>query len=284
MTTHSPLEGVIVVSIAINLPGPAAAARLAAQGASVVTVLPPSGDPLQQFAPDYFDELHVGQELRTVDLKAEKGRAELDELLATADVFVTSSRPSALERLGLDFTSVHERHPQVCQVDIIGYPGDRAEIAGHDLTYQASAGLIRDGRMPAMPMVDLSGSERAAAEASAALVARARLGEGIRCEVPLSDLAATLSGPLRAGLTGPGQLLGGGLPVYAIYDTSEGQIALAAIEPHFTTNLLTVLGLAQEDCTHERLGRAFADRKAREWAAVADEHDIPLVVVTDALA
>lgn len=279
MTSDQPLDGTTVVSIAINLPGPAAVARLAAQGAAVVTVLPPGGDPMQQFSRSYFEELHVGQELRTIDLKSERGQADLDELLATADLLITSSRPSALRGLRLDFASVHARHPQLCQVDIVGYPGDQAETAGHDLTYQAGHGLIVDGRMPSALVVDLAGAERAAAEACAALVARARLGEGVRREVPLSDLAQSLSGPLRAGLTGPGQLLGGGLPVYGIYDTLDGQIALAALEPHFTRALLVALRLTPENCTRERLGQAFAERTAADWQTWADEHDIPLVAV-----
>lgn len=271
-----PLTGVRVVSIAINLPGPAAVARLAGQGASAVTVLPPGGDPMEQFAKDYYDELHVGQEVRRVDLKSDAGRAEVDELLAAADVFVTSSRPSALRRLGLDFESVHARHPQVCQVDIVGHPGDEAETPGHDLTYQAVTGLLGEGRMPATLVVDLAGSERAAAEAAAALVARSRTGEGVRREVALSDVSATIAGPRRHGLTAPGALLGGGLPVYAVYDTADRPIALAALEPHFTARLLEVLGIAPEELSRERLAELFAGRTADEWATWAAEHDVPL--------
>ena len=274
-----PLTGVRVVSIAINLPGPAAAARLAGQGASVVTVLPPSGDPMEQFATDYFDELHVGQEVRRVDLKSPDGLAEVDELLAAADVFVTSSRPSALRRLSLDWESVHARHPQVCQVDIVGYPGEQAEVPGHDLTYQAGTGMVRDGRMPATLVVDLAGSERAAAEASAALVQRARTGEGIRREVPLSDLAHTMSRPVAHGLTSPGGLLAGDLPVYSVYASADGDVALAALEPHFTARLLEVLELAPEDLTRERLAEVFATRTAAEWEEWASTHDLPLVAV-----
>ncbi|CAM4066701.1 CoA transferase [Janibacter anophelis] len=272
----APLDGVRVLSIAINLPGPAAVARLARQGASVTTVIPPIGDPMEQFARPYFDELHVGQEIRRVDLKSDEGRAEVDELLSAADVFVTSSRPSALRRLGLDFASVHERHPQVCQVDIVGYPGEQAEVPGHDLTYQADTGLLGEGSMPTTLVVDLAGSERAAAEAAAALVARARVGEGVRREVPLSDLAETMSRPLAHGLTAPGALLGGGLPVYGIYDSADGPMALAALEPHFTVRLLEVLGIAPEELSRERLQEVFFGRTATEWAAWASEHDLPL--------
>ncbi|WP_353952270.1 CoA transferase [Knoellia sp. S7-12] len=274
-----PLSGVRVLSIAINLPGPAAVARLASQGATVTTVLPPSGDPLEHYAAAYFDELHEGQTIERVDLKSDEGRARLDALLAETDVFLTSSRPSALARLGLDHASVSGRHTQVCQVDIVGHPGGGAEVAGHDLTYQAGSGLVRDGRMPATTVVDLAGAERAAAEAAAALVSRARTGRGCRREVALSDLAHAMARPVAHGLTVPGGLLGGGLPVYDVYAASEGHVALAALEPHFAARLLAALEIDPDDLSRERLAEVFAGRTADEWQQWADERDIPLAAV-----
>lgn len=274
-----PLEGVRVLSIAINLPGPAAVARLASQGAAVTTVLPPAGDPMERYAKAYFDELHEGQTIERLDLKSEDGRARLEALLAGTDVFLTSSRPSALTRLGLDHAAVSGRHTQVCQVDIVGHPGDGAEVAGHDLTYQASAGLVRDGRMPVTTVVDLAGAERAAAVAAAALVERARTGRGSRREVALSDLAHAMARPVFHGLTLPGGLLGGALPVYDVYAASEGHVALAALEPHFATRLLTELEIATDDLSRERLEQIFAERTADEWQQWADERDIPFAAV-----
>ncbi|MEO5608853.1 MAG: CoA transferase [Ornithinibacter sp.] len=277
-----PLEGVRVLSMAINLPGPAAVARLASQGASVTTVLPPSGDPLEQFAKAYFEELHEGQRIESVDLKTEEGLAHLERLLAQSDVFLTSSRPSALARLGLDHTRVSARHPHVCQVDIVGHPGPGAEVAGHDLTYQARSGLITDGRMPATTVVDLAGAERAAGEAAAALVERARTGAGCRREVALSDVATAMSAPVVHGLTVAGGLLGGGLPVYGTYAAADGHVALAALEPHFAGRLMTALGMAPDDLSHEGLAEAFSHRTAAQWQQWADERDIPLVAVVTA--
>lgn len=276
-----PLDGVRVLSIAINLPGPAAVARLASWGATVTTVLPPTGDPMEHYAKAYFDELHEGQTVERVDLKSEEGRARVDELLAGTDVFLTSSRPSALARLGLDHGAVGGRHTHVCQVDIVGHPGDGAEIAGHDLTYQAGAGLVRDGRMPATTVVDLAGAERAAGEAAAALVERARTGRGSRREVALSDLAQAMARPVVHGLTAPGGLLGGGLPVYDVYAASQGHVAVAALEPHFAARLLAAFEIDPDDLSRERLEQAFAKRTAVEWQAWADEHDIPLAAVAE---
>lgn len=278
---NGPLDGVRVLSIAINLPGPVAVARLASQGASVVTVLPPGGDPLAHFAQDYFDELHAGQSIETVDLKSDSGQQRIEELLAEADIFVTSSRASALTRLGLDHASVSGRHTQVCQIDIVGHPGESADIAGHDLTYQAGSGLLHDGRMPSTTVVDLAGAERAAAEACAALVERSRTGRGCRREVALSDLAEAMARPIAHGLTAPGGPLSGVLPVYAVYPASQGHVALAALEPHFLARLAEALGVGVVDLTRERLGEVFAQRTADEWQQWADDLDIPLAAVTD---
>jgi crotonobetainyl-CoA:carnitine CoA-transferase CaiB-like acyl-CoA transferase len=276
-----PLAGVRIVSVAINLPGPAAAARLTALGADVTAVLPPSGDPLQRFARAYFDELHLGQEVVDLDLKDAGDAARLDHLLAGSDVLLTSSRPSALRRLGLDHENVSSRHTQLCQVDIVGHPGEGAEVAGHDLTYQASTGLVPDGRMPVTTVVDLAAAERAAGEAAASLLERARTGRGCRREVALSDVAETLVRPVVHGLTGALGLLGGGLPVYAVYAAAEGHVALAALEPHFTERLLRALDVGPGDLTREHLERVFAGRSAAQWEHWARGHDIPLVAVTD---
>ena len=92
-------------AIALNLPGPACARRLADFGATVIKVEPPSemgGDPMRTYARGYYDELHQGIEIRNLDLKSDAGRSALDECLATADVFLTSQRTAALARLKLD--------------------------------------------------------------------------------------------------------------------------------------------------------------------------------------
>ena len=52
-----PLEGTRVVTVAVNLPGPVAAARLTGLGAQVTTVLPPGGDPLEHYQPDWYADL-----------------------------------------------------------------------------------------------------------------------------------------------------------------------------------------------------------------------------------
>jgi alpha-methylacyl-CoA racemase len=63
-----PLEGVLVVSLAVNLPGPLAASRLAEFGASVTKVEPPAGDPLELAAPNWYRSLVTRQDVVTIDV------------------------------------------------------------------------------------------------------------------------------------------------------------------------------------------------------------------------
>ena len=272
-----PLAGVRVVTIAVNVPGPVAAARLAALGAHVTKVEPPGGDPLAAFVGAGYDELRVGQEVVTLDLKATDGRAALHDLLSSADVLLTSHRPAALARLGLSWDELHAAHPRLVQVAIVGHPAQDAEVPGHDLTYQAVNGLL-GADLPRVLLADLGGGDRAAIEALAALLGRGADGVGTYREVALSEAAADMARPYRWGLTRPGGLLAGGFPAYGVYACADGRVAVAALEPHFHRRLLEVLGV--ED-THEALAAAFAGRTRAAWEAWAAEHDVPLAALPD---
>jgi crotonobetainyl-CoA:carnitine CoA-transferase CaiB-like acyl-CoA transferase len=269
-----PLEGVRVVSVAVNLPGPLACARLHALGAEVAKVEPPSGDPLASFTPEWYRELAEGQRVMTLDVKADEGRAALDALLADAQLLVTSSRPSALARLGLGWGEVQARHPRLCQVAIVGHAPPDEELAGHDLTYAASAGLLAPPRLPPSLFVDLAGAERAVSTALA-LLAAARDGVGRFASVALGSVAEELAAPLRHGLTARG-ILGGGAPVYGVYRAKEGWIALAALEPAFAKRLAAELYVALDRAALEEV---FARRTADEWEAWARERDLPIAAV-----
>ena len=274
--SHVLLDGVVVVSLAINLPGPLTAARLTKLGAHVTTVLPPSGDPLRLYQPKWFADLHTGQDLVTLDLKSPDGIVELDALLANADILITSSRPSSLARLGLDPESISKKHPRLCQIAIVGESGVNAENPGHDLTYQAINALVSPPAMPITLIADMAGSERAAQIAVAALLHRERTGEATHQEVALADATYDMAEPNRRGLTKPGGGLGGGLGLYAIYETKEGWIALAAIEPHFAQRIMSELNV---DASIEAFAQIFKTKTATQWEQWAKEIDIPLVAI-----
>lgn len=273
----SPLTGVRVVTLAPNLPGPAAAHRLVTLGARVTKVESPSGDPLATAAPAYYRELATGQGVVTLDLRTDDGQARLATLLADADLLVTSSRPRSLAGLGLAWPDLHARFPRLCQVAVIGRTGADADLPGHDLTYQAQAGTLTPPQLPVLPVADLAGAERVVGEALALLLQAARTGEGAFREVSLAQVVADFAACVRHGLTGPGTPLGGGLPTYGIYRARQGWVALAALEPHFVARLAEATGVDPMD--GDALSSLFAGRTARQWAVWAAAVDVPLVEV-----
>lgn len=271
------LQGIKIVSLALNAPGPVAAARLTRLGAEVTKVEPPGGDATSRAAPAWYESLCQGQTVLRLDLKDPGGRAQLDSMLAKADLLLASFRPSALRRLGLDWESLHARHPRLCFVGIIGYPPPQEERTGHDLTYQGDFGLLRPPEMPPTLFVDLAGAERAVSMALALLNRAARKGEAGCAWVSLHECAHDLAAPVRAGLTSPGGLLGGGYPLYGFYQASDGWVAIAALEPHFAERMLSELGLKKAE--RAELERIFLQRGAAEWESWAAERDLPLVAV-----
>lgn len=258
----------IVVSIAQNLPGPVALSRLVADGARAIKIEPPWGDQVETLCKGWYDALHAGVTVERLDLKTPPGMSRLKALLGNADVFLASHRPSALSRLGLDAATLIAAFPNLSHVNIVGDTVDPEE-AGHDLTYQARAGLVQDALPPTL-LADMAGAERAHA-----VIKDAARHPGSTHVVGLADVVRDLAAPLTNGLTAIGGPLGGGNPAYAVYAAREGSIAVCALEPHFRARLYTELGL--DDGTDP--SSVFVTRTAMEWETWATRLDIPLVAV-----
>ena len=140
---HSVLDGISVVALATNIPGPLAASRLHALGARVVKIEPLRGDPLRVAAPEWYARLCEGLHVERMDLRDSDARKTLDALLADADVLITAMRSRSLATLELDWQSLHARYPRLCHVAISGELPPNDDRAGHDLTYQARAEIGR---------------------------------------------------------------------------------------------------------------------------------------------
>lgn len=263
------LRGVRVVSIAQNVPGPLAVARLAANGASATKVEPPAGDPFLALSSSWYDEMHRGTAVERLDLKSDAGRARLIALLRDADLFVTSHRPSALARLRIDPEALRAEVPSLRTIRILGSVADPNE-AGHDLTYQAHAGLLHDS-MPRSIVADVMASERAYAAALELL----RGAPGAVADIGLVESLAPMVAPLRHGLTLPDGVLGGGAPRYRVYPARAGHVALAALEPHFERRFYELFALP----IGADPSMKFLERTADEWEHWAREHDVPLAAV-----
>src|SRR5207244_3352952 len=101
------LEGIRILSLALNLPGPAALMRCRRMAAACTKIEPPSGDPMGLYNPDTYRELHEGVKVLQADLKSREGQDVVHRELAKTDVLLTSFRPSALAKLGLAWKELH---------------------------------------------------------------------------------------------------------------------------------------------------------------------------------
>lgn len=283
-----PLHGLRILSLALNLPGPAALMRCHAMGATCSKLEPPAGDPMKHYAPPAYAQLHDGVKVLQADLKSDAGRALLEKELGRTDVLLTSFRPSALRKLGLGWKDLHARHPSLSQVAIVGAPGTGAEEPGHDLTYLAANGLVPGLELPATLYADMAGSLMATeAVLQAALRKHERYAgtgdahpEGLYLEVALSTAAGYIALPRGWGLTQPSGAVGGAHAGYRVYPCKDGRVAIAALESHFAATLCEVAGTPaggmDAPATHAAVAAFVAGKTRAELDALAMERDLPL--------
>jgi len=263
-----------VITLALNVPGPMTAERLRDLGASVTKVEPPQGDPLKIVNPHWYGRLTEGVTVITCDLKTAPGFGLLLEKLADSDLLLTSQRPAALERLGLGWETLHERFPRLCHVAIVGFPAPHQNVAGHDLTYLGSNGLLNPPALPQTLYADVAASEQAALAAAAVLFGRERTGIAQYVEVAIADAARRLAAPRDAGLTIAGAHLGGGFPGYNLYRTTDGWVAVAALEPDFYRRLCEQLGVSSP--SYQAFAACFVSQGNSYWSEFATRHDLPI--------
>ena len=287
MASLKPLRGTRVVSLALNLPGPAALMRLAQLGARCTKVNPPAGDPMQHYTPEGYAQLHAGVKERVLDLKDAKGQAALHKLLAQTDILLTSFRPSALGKLGLDWKVLHRQFPGLSLIQVVGAPGPLAEIPGHDLTYQAEAGLVPGMELPASLFADMGGALMASEAALQAVLLQKTTGRGTRHEVALSTAADWLALPRQWQMTTPKGAVGGAHAGYRIYPCKNGRVAMAALEAHFAQRLCEAAGVKTghpvkdlfRPAVHQAIAAFVASKTRKELDALAETRDIPLLTL-----
>jgi alpha-methylacyl-CoA racemase len=240
------LDGVRVLDLSRLLPGGYCTQLLQAQGATVIKVESPAGDPIRRLpgGEAYFEALHHGKQRLTLDLRSEAGREAFLGRVVDADVLVEGYRPGRMERMELGYPVLAAINPSLVYCAVTGYGsgGALAQRAGHDLNYLARSGALalmprHDGAptIPGLQMADLAGGLEAAFLIAAALMDRARTGRGRRLEVSMTGLmrswTALPRAARRAGLSGLG--LTGEFPCYHVYAVADGFLTVAALESAF---------------------------------------------------
>ncbi|WP_418284256.1 CaiB/BaiF CoA transferase family protein [Halorubrum sp. DTA46] len=234
------LEGIKVVDLSTFVTGGFCSAMLANQGAEVIKVEQPgygdavrhSGPPFIKGESPYYWTLNYGKRSLELDLKNDRAKEALYELVEEADVFVQNFRPGTAERLGVDHETLAEHNDDLIYLAIsaFGQTGPWRERSGYDLLIQGMSGIMsvtgEEGRQPVkvgLPMTDLITAMWAAFGTMTALYRREQTGEGEY--IDLGMLEATLPWLTKqAGMTFAGEetkRMGTKDPVLAPYQTFE---------------------------------------------------------------
>lgn len=294
-----PLDGIRVVSLAEQYPGPYATLLMADLGAEVILVERPSGgDPARQF-PDFHAALARNKKSVALDLKSEEGRTGLLELVRSADVLLEGFRPGTMGRLGFGYDAAAALNPRLVYVSISGFgqTGPYQDRPAHDISYSAMAGLFfrqaASGEVASpgdMAFGDLSSAMFATVGTLAALVERGRTGRGTYVDVSMTDgLVSWMSVLLGPVMNGGSIAAIGAEPGYGFYRARDGRLLSLSVahEDWFWKPLCRVLGLddvsgyghaervAHEAALRRRIAGRVAEADRDDWGRRFDEAGVP---------
>jgi crotonobetainyl-CoA:carnitine CoA-transferase CaiB-like acyl-CoA transferase len=202
MVMGGPLEGIRVIDLTTVISGPVCTVILADQGADVIKVEPPGGEIGRRTAGDgqftaMFVSANRGKRSIALDLKNPAAVAALRRLIATADILVQNFRPGTMERLGLSEPQLRTENPGLIYVSIsgVGETGPYVKKRVYDPVIQSLSGLTdiqsdpETGRpkMIRTIVADKTTAVYAAQAICAALVARARTGQGQHIRLSMLD-------------------------------------------------------------------------------------------------
>ena len=199
---NGPLTGFKVLDLTNVLMGPFASQLLGDLGADVVKLESPGGDSTRNVGvvrnagmSAFF--LHTNRNKRSIviDLKRSGARDLMLKLATETDVFLTSLRPRAIQKLGLAYEDLRSANTEIVYASLVGY-GSEGPYAGkpaYDDLIQSASGLaglfqrVDDGAPRYVPsaIADRIVGQAAANAVLAALLHRERTGRGQTVEIPM---------------------------------------------------------------------------------------------------
>lgn len=308
-----PLTGIRVLDLTINILGPVAGQILGDMGADVIKVETPQGDPMRQNGPaqnpgmaSLFMNSNRNKQSVVIDLKRPAGLEALMRLVETADVFIHSTRPMTVEKLGIAYTDIAARKPDIVYAFGPGYRADgpRRNRAAFDDVIQGESGVVAmidrangEPRFVPMAMADKFCGHILASSIGMALFHRERTGEGQELHVPMLEtmLSYNLIEHLWTDFADPAVDDPGYVRAFSPhrrpYATKDGHICLMAVTDAQWQRLFPLLGhpelledprfdtlskrVDNTDALYGVVGAAMPQRTVAEWREALDAADIP---------
>ncbi len=253
---------------------------LADQGAEVIKVENPRGDPTRNVPPFAGDDPHIEKSLYflyrnankygiTLDMEASDGRAIFKRLVETADVLIETYPPGYMKGLGLDYEVLKETSPKLVMASItdFGQTGPYKDWKGSDIVHYAlSTTMITSGfsdgapiNLPGTPSYDAA-SLIAAISIMVALYQRSTTGEGQYCDVSTHEcsrlglypwMVSMYSYNVNPDMPPPPPEERFGASIYPVYPCKDGLVRVVALTPRQWDALVKVLGSPDVLCLPE---------------------------------
>jgi crotonobetainyl-CoA:carnitine CoA-transferase CaiB-like acyl-CoA transferase len=314
----SALKGFRVIDFTQVVAGPTCTQTLADMGAEVIKIEAPGGELCRALPPFVggeslpFMALNRDKQSVVLDLKIPAQVAQAIELIDTADILVECFRPGVMQRLGLGYEVLRERHPWLiyCSISAYGQHSPDKDLPGVDGVIQAVSGLMSVTGMPdsepckvQVPVVDMITGYLASISVLGALALRQREGVGQQLDVSMFGSAVALQQlgfatylhdreiPARTGSAAPYST-----PNEALR-CADGWIMVAAYHPARWQAFCRVLGvpeLAADPRFAEAgvrlkhraelialLEQALTKRSKHEWLPLLQQADIICGVIND---
>jgi crotonobetainyl-CoA:carnitine CoA-transferase CaiB-like acyl-CoA transferase len=276
------LSGLVVIELGSTIAGPFCARLFADFGARVIKVEDPRGDVIRSMGPQVDGHsLYAASMLRNksavaIDLREEKGRQVVRQLISHSDIVIENFRPGTMEGWGLDYESLAADNPRLIMVRISGFgqTGPYSHRPGYGVIGEAVSGLrslIGDPDRPpsrvGAPLTDYITGLYAAFGAMAAIEERRRSGRGQVVDAALSECAFSMMEsfvpaygrlgivPVRAGsrfagaapnnlyLSGDGQYV----HIAAFGEALFRRLCEAMEQPHLASDERFCSGMARAD-------------------------------------
>lgn len=267
-----PLEGIKVVDLTTYMATPATGRVLGEWGADVIKVEASKGDPCRVTQAAVFnmpmsdeenlafDMVNLNKRFIALNLKSETGKEIMYKLLERADIFITNTRNKSLQKLGLDWETLHEKFPRLIMGHGLGYGkyGAEKDDPGFDVTcYMARGGVfgttVNRGDSPMIPTNgygDMQASMFLAAGLCAAVIGREKTGVGeyVTCALQHAAVYTLIVGMISAqyGNPYPKSRLEVICPFNNVYMTGDGKY-IAMCDPEYDRDYNKIMGLIGRD-------------------------------------
>ncbi len=305
---NHPLENVRVLDLGRHQAGPRCAQVLARMGAEVIKVERLGGEETRYHGPyvrkqsSYWVQYNSGKKSLSMDLRKDKGKDVLRDLVKVSDVLVQNFRPGTIDTMGFGYDVLKELNPRIIMVNVsaFGQFGPYRENIGYDPIGQTMSGITmvtgEEGMPPirtGVPIIDRITALHAAIGTLSALHEREVSGEGQTIDVCLADTGYSLTEiPITAyhGTKNPPRRGERGAPPGGTYPCKDGWVLLSAGDQHHWHRVCNALAKPEwledprfttreeraknRDIVNDRINEILAEMSTTEAVDHFRRHDV----------